>query len=46
MNSISAMLNKHGRGTIYFGVLPNGDVKGQMVNESTLRAFLAKFMNL
>ena len=37
MNSISAMLNKHGRGTIYFGVLPNGDVKGQMVNESTLR---------
>lgn len=37
MNSISAMLNKHGRGTIYFGVLPNGEVKGQTVNESTLR---------
>lgn len=37
MNSISAMLNKHGRGTIYFGILPNGEVKGQIVNESTLR---------
>ena len=37
MSSISAMLNKHGRGTIYFGVLSNGEVKGQIVNESTLR---------
>lgn len=37
MNSICAMLNKHGRGTIYFGILPSGEVKGQIVNESTLR---------
>ena len=37
MNSISAMLNKHGRGTIYFGVWPNGEAKGQIVTESTLR---------
>ncbi|MCF0116613.1 MAG: putative DNA binding domain-containing protein [Bacilli bacterium] len=37
MNSISAMLNKHGKGTIYFGVLPNGEVRGQTVTESTLR---------
>lgn len=37
MNSISAMLNKHGKGTIYFGILPNGNVCGQMVNDSTLR---------
>lgn len=37
MNSICAMLNKHGRGTIYFGILPNGEVKGQNVSESTLR---------
>ena len=25
--SICAMLNKHGHGTIYFGVLPNGEDK-------------------
>ncbi len=37
MESICAMLNKHGHGTLYFGVLNNGEVKGQMVNESTLR---------
>ena len=37
MNSISAMLNKHGRGTIYFGVWSNGEAKGQIVTESTLR---------
>ncbi|MDO4960344.1 MAG: putative DNA binding domain-containing protein [Eubacteriales bacterium] len=37
MNSVSAMLNKHGRGTIVFGVMPNGEVRGQEVNDSTLR---------
>ncbi len=37
MNSICAMLNKHSRGTIYFGIMPNGVVCGQTVNESTLR---------
>lgn len=35
--SICAMLNKHGYGTIYFGVLPNGEVEGQMISDSTLR---------
>ena len=35
--SICAMLNKHGKGTVYFGILPNGEVKGQTVTESTLR---------
>lgn len=36
--SLSAMLNKHGRGTVYFGVKNNGDVIGQKdLNESTLR---------
>ncbi len=35
--SICAMLNKHGRGTLYFGVYPNGEVNGQGVTESTLR---------
>ncbi len=34
---IVAILNKHGEGTLYFGVAPSGDVKGQQVSESTLR---------
>lgn len=29
-------LNKHGVGTLYFGVKPNGDVIGQEVSESSL----------
>lgn len=37
MIDIAAILNKHGQGTLYFGVLPNGDVKGLQVVESTLR---------
>ena len=35
--SIASMLNKHGEGTLYFGVKRNGDVSGQDVAESTLR---------
>ena len=36
--SISAMLNKHGEATLYFGVKNNGDVIGQVdLNENTLR---------
>lgn len=37
MMSISSILNKHGIGTLYFGVKPNGDVIGQDVSESSLR---------
>lgn len=37
MKSISSILNKHGVGTIYFGVDRNGEVVGQMISESTLR---------
>ena len=37
MISISSILNKHGIGTLYFGVKPNGDICGQDVSESTLR---------
>ena len=29
MVSISAILNKYGVGTLYFGVKPNGDVTGR-----------------
>lgn len=35
--SIVAMVNKHGYGVLYFGVFDNGDIKGQMVSDSTLR---------
>ena len=37
IKSICAMLNKQGFGTVYFGVFPNGEIKGQNVEESTLR---------
>lgn len=37
MISISSILNKHGVGTLYFGVKPNGDVCGQDVSESSFR---------
>lgn len=36
MDNIASMLNKHGHGTLYFGVSPNGDVTGQQVSESSL----------
>ena len=37
MISIASILNKHGVGTLYFGVKPNGEVIGQDVSESSLR---------
>lgn len=35
LQAISAMLNKHGRGELYFGVKDNGDVIGQDVSDAT-----------
>lgn len=35
--SIGAILNKHGKGTIYFGVKNDGDAIGQQVSDNTLR---------
>ena len=35
--SIVSMLNKHGKGTLYFGVKNNGDAIGQMISDNTLR---------
>jgi ATP-dependent DNA helicase RecG len=35
--SVSAILNKHGKGEIYFGVRNDGTVVGQQVSEKTLR---------
>ena len=35
--SIASILNKHGKGTLYFGVKDNGDVIGQIIGKDTLR---------
>ena len=35
--SITAMLNKHGHGELWFGIAPNGKVAGMDINEKTLR---------
>ena len=35
--SIASILNKHGEGTLYFGVKDNGDVIGQEIGKDTIR---------
>ncbi len=35
--SIAAILNKHERGEIHFGINPNGEIVGQCVSDATLR---------
>ena len=45
MNSISAILNKHQHGEIYFGVKPDGTVVGQVVTEESLREVSQKIRN-
>lgn len=37
VQAISAMLNKHGCGELYFGVKDNGDIIGQDVTDATVR---------
>ena len=37
MESIAAILNKHCRGTVYFGVDDSGFVRGQQISDSTKR---------
>lgn len=36
MDDVASILNKHGKGTLYFGVKPNGEVIGQEIGFSTL----------
>lgn len=36
LKSLTAMLNRHGYGTVYFGVSDNGDVKGLQIGKDTL----------
>ena len=35
--SIGAMLNKHSKGTVYFGIEDNGGIVGQQTGRSTLK---------
>lgn len=35
--SLTAMLNKHGQGELWFGIAPNGKAVGLEINEKTLR---------
>lgn len=43
MDDVSSILNKHGAGTLYFGVAPNGDVIGQQISASTLNDVAVAF---
>ena len=36
MDNIASMLNKHGHGTLYFGVSPSGEVTGQQISALSL----------
>ena len=45
MNSICAILNKHQRGQLYFGVKPDGTPIGQIVTEESLREVSQKIGN-
>ena len=37
LESLVAMLNKHGEGELYFGVADNGDVIGQNIGNKTIK---------
>ncbi len=37
VESIASILNKHGKGTLYFGILDDGTIKGQIVSDSTIK---------
>ena len=43
--SICAMLNKHGKGTLYFGVKDNGEVLGQQIGKDTLNKLSQEIAN-
>lgn len=43
IESAVAMLNKHGRGEIYFGVADDGEIKGQPISDSTIRDIAEAF---
>lgn len=44
--SLTAMLNKNGRGTVYFGVNGKGEIIGQDVGRNTLRSISQVINNM
>lgn len=42
---MSAILNKHGKGTLFFGVKDNGDVLGQQIGKDTLNKLSQEIAN-
>ena len=43
--SITSMLNKHNKGSLYFGVKNDGEIKGQQVSDKTLREISQEIAN-
>lgn len=37
IESIASIVNKHSYGELYFGVKDNGDIKGQIITDSTIK---------
>ena len=44
IESIVSILNKHGYGELYFGVKDNGEIKGQIVKDSTVKMVVDALM--
>ena len=43
--SLSSMLNKHGKGTVYFGVLNDGTISGQQIGKDTTHDISVEIRN-
>lgn len=44
IQTISAMLNKHGKGELFFGVKDNGEIVGQQISDNTIKEIVQKIM--
>ena len=43
--SIAAILNKHGKGELYFGIKDNGTVIGQTIGRNTIKEVIQKIVD-
>lgn len=43
--SIAAILNKHGKGELYFGIKDNGTVIGQTIGRNTIKEVTQKIVD-
>lgn len=44
IESVASILNKHGYGELYFGVKDNGEIKGQIIKDSTIKMVVDSLM--